>query len=179
MLEFVTQLSRRHALFAMFVIYILGTSVIEIISELAAGESMSEMTDDLGRLCFGVIVLLVFAYEIWKQHEALGRLRLQLSRTAGRLSEFEPHTAIIGNQYREVMRRQFDTWKLTESEQDVVILMLKGLSFREISHLRETREKTVRQQASTVYRKAGVSGRHELAAWLFEDLLEPPLTQQS
>ena len=50
--------------------------------------------------------------------------------------------------------------------------MLKGLSFREIAELRETREKTVRQQASSVYRKAGVAGRNELAAWFFEDMLE-------
>jgi DNA-binding CsgD family transcriptional regulator len=32
----------------------------------------------------------------------------------------------------------------------------------------------VRQQASSVYRKAGVSSRNELAAWFFEDMLEPP-----
>lgn len=57
--------------------------------------------------------------------------------------------------------------------QDVVIGMLKGLSFREIAELRDTREKTVRQQASSVYRKAGVSGRNELTAWFFEDMLDP------
>ena len=71
------------------------------------------------------------------------------------------------------MQRQFEAWQLTESEQDVVILMLKGLSFREVAELRETREKTVRQQASTIYRKAGVGGRNELAAWFLEDLLVP------
>ena len=35
------------------------------------------------------------------------------------------------------------------------------------------RLKTVRQQASTVYRKAGVSSRNELTAWFFEDMLDP------
>ena len=43
-----------------------------------------------------------------------------------------------------------------------------------IAQLRETREKTVRQQASGVYRKAGVASRNELAAWFFEDMLSPP-----
>ena len=52
-------------------------------------------------------------------------------------------------------------------------MMLKGLSFREIAELRETREKTVRQQATSVYRKAGVTSRNELAAWFLEDMLEP------
>ena len=91
----------------------------------------------------------------------------------GGLSRLEPQAKKIGNQYRNAMQRQFDDWQLTESEQDVVILMLKGLTFREIAQLRETREKTVRQQASTVYRKANVMSRNELAAWFFEDLLEP------
>jgi DNA-binding NarL/FixJ family response regulator len=53
----------------------------------------------------------------------------------------------------------------------VAILLLKGLSFKEIAGVRETREKTVRQQASSIYKKAGVSGRHAFAAWFIEDFL--------
>ena len=37
--------------------------------------------------------------------------------------------------------------------------------------LRSTLEKTVRQQASSIYQKAGVSGRHAFAAWFLEDYL--------
>ncbi|WP_298812376.1 hypothetical protein [uncultured Roseibium sp.] len=73
-----------------------------------------------------------------------------------------------------MMQKQFDAWNLTGSEQDVVIGMLKGLPFREIAGLRQTREKTVRQQTSSVYRKAGVSSLNELTAWFFEDMLDPP-----
>jgi DNA-binding CsgD family transcriptional regulator len=51
------------------------------------------------------------------------------------------------------------------------LLLLKGLSFNEISAIRETKEKTVRQQASEIYKKAGVVGRHAFAAWFFEDFL--------
>jgi len=51
------------------------------------------------------------------------------------------------------------------------MLLLKGLSIKEIAALRETHEKTVRQQASAIYRKAGVAGRHAFAAWFIEDLL--------
>ena len=71
------------------------------------------------------------------------------------------------------MQKQFDAWGLTESEQQIVISLLKGLCFREVASLRDTREKTVRQKATGIYRKAGLSGRHELAAWFFEYLLDP------
>jgi len=53
----------------------------------------------------------------------------------------------------------------------VALLLLKGLSFEEIASVRDTKEKTVRQQASSIYRKSGLNGRHEFAAWFFEDFL--------
>lgn len=173
MFDTLTQLPKRQFIFAIFVFFIFGTSAYEIISEFADGETLSEMADDLVRFVLSAVVLLAVAYEYRSQQKSLQQLRGQLNRKIGRLSRLEPQTVEIASQYRDAMQRQFDNWQLTESEQDVVILMLKGLSFREIAQLRETREKTVRQQASTVYRKAGVASRNELAAWFFEDLLEP------
>ena len=69
---------------------------------------------------------------------------------------------------------QLETWKLTEAEREVALLLLKGLSLREIATLRETSERTVRQQSLAVYRKAGLAGRAELSAYFLEDLLSPP-----
>ena len=40
-----------------------------------------------------------------------------------------------------------------------------------IANLRATSERTVRQRAKDVYRKAGLSGRAELSAFFLEDLL--------
>ncbi|MEO0548042.1 MAG: LuxR C-terminal-related transcriptional regulator [Pseudomonadota bacterium] len=173
MLDSLTRLPKRQTIFTISVLIVFGTSAFEIASEFAAGETLSEMADDLVRFGLSATVLSVFACEYWAQQRALGELRIQLDEFKGGLSRLDPRTNEIANQYRAVMQRQFDAWRLTESEQDVVILMLKGLSFREIATLRETREKTVRQQASTVYRKADVSSRNELAAWFFEDLLVP------
>lgn len=164
---------KRQIIFAGFVVFVFGTSSFEIISEFVAGETFSEMADDLGRFGLSLAVLLIASYEYLAQKKALRELRQQLTTSRGRLASLEPKTVEIANQYRAVMQRQFDAWQLTESEQDVVVLMLKGLSFREIAQLRVTQEKTVRQQASAVYRKAGVASRNELAAWFFEDLLDP------
>ena len=52
-------------------------------------------------------------------------------------------------------------------------LLLKGLSLREIAQLRDTSERTVREQARSVYRKAGINGRASLSAYFLEDLLLP------
>lgn len=174
MLDAIDQIPYRRAVFTVFVLFIFGTSAVEIFSEFLAGETLDSMDDDLSRFALSAIVLALFVCEYLAQRRALGDLRGQLSKARGQLAQLDVESQKIATQYRAVMQKQFDAWCLTASEQDVVIGLLKGLSFREIAELRETREKTVRQQASSVYRKAGVASRNELAAWFFEDLLEPP-----
>lgn len=166
------QIPLRRTIFALFVLFVFGTSIFEIISEFAAGETMAEMGDDLARFALSSVMLAMFVYDHVAQKRALGELRGQLEKARGQLAQLDAQSQNVARQYRGVLQKQFDAWRLSASEQDVVIGMLKGLSFREIAALRETREKTVRQQASSVYRKAGVASRNELAAWFFEDMLE-------
>ncbi len=77
----------------------------------------------------------------------------------------------IGREYSRHIQEQFEFWRFTRSEKEVALLILKGFSFNEIAKMRHTKEKTVRQQASSIYGKSGVAGRHELTAWFLEDLL--------
>jgi DNA-binding CsgD family transcriptional regulator len=69
--------------------------------------------------------------------------------------------------------RQFDRWGLTAAEREVALLQLKGLRHKAIAELRQTSERTVRQQALSVYRKSGLNGRNDLAAFFLEDVLLP------
>jgi len=71
------------------------------------------------------------------------------------------------------MDRQFDRWALTPAEREIALLQLKGLRHKAIAALRHTSERTVRQQALAIYRKSGLSGRPDLAAFFLEDLLLP------
>ena len=68
---------------------------------------------------------------------------------------------------------QFRAWGLTDAEADVAGLMLKGLAHKEIAVLRTSSEPTVRQHATSVYRKSGMSSRSQLTAFFLEDLLQP------
>ncbi len=65
-------------------------------------------------------------------------------------------------------------WGLTPSEREVATLLLKGLGLRQISEIRNTSQRTARQQAASVYKKAGLAGRAELSAYFFEDILVLP-----
>ena len=69
--------------------------------------------------------------------------------------------------------RQFERWALSPAEKEVALLLLKGLSHKELADVRSITEATARQQARAVYKKAGLTGRHDLAAFFLEDLLLP------
>jgi len=66
---------------------------------------------------------------------------------------------------------EFSNWKLTESENEIGWLLLKGLSFKEMAEARGTSERTVRQQARAIYAKSGLSSRSDVAAYFFEDFV--------
>lgn len=73
----------------------------------------------------------------------------------------------------QAISAQFRGWALTEAETDVAGLMLKGLAHKEIATLRSCSEATVRQHATAVYRKSGLTTRAQLTAFFLEDLLMP------
>lgn len=126
-----------------------------------------------------VAALGAFAGAMWV-FRFLRRRTLEARRLAGDLASarieaqrWRTEAAELVRGLGEAIDVQFSRWELTPAEKEVALLLLKGLSTREIAGLRDTREATVRQQAQTVYRKAGLEGRAELAAFFLEDLLAP------
>lgn len=73
----------------------------------------------------------------------------------------------------DAIDRQLERWNLSPAEKEVALLLLKGLSHKEIGRMRNVSEATVRQQGRALYQKAGLTGRHDLAAFFLEDLLDP------
>ncbi len=117
-------------------------------------------------VAFGVLL-----FSSWKQNKAFAAMDSNLSEVKEALDTSQHQTKKLMGEFSKIIQSQFETWKLTVSEKEVALLLLKGLSLEEVATVRETKEKTVRQQASNVYKKAGIAGRHELVAFFFEDLL--------
>jgi DNA-binding CsgD family transcriptional regulator len=80
---------------------------------------------------------------------------------------------LILNGLGQIIETQMETWKLSPAEKEIALLLLKGLSHAEIANIRQTSERTVRQQSLKIYSKAGVKGRSDLAAFFIEDMLTP------
>jgi DNA-binding NarL/FixJ family response regulator len=146
-------------------------SIADLLADFSEGASWIHMAEEGAILClclFGVAQLML---SLRAQQKNIASLKQELQ--TARLEAAEAgHTLKEGRlAFAKVIAEQFGTWSLTKSEQEVGLLLLKGFSLSDIASLRETQEKTVRQQASAIYKKAGVSGRHSFAAWFFEDFL--------
>lgn len=124
-----------------------------------------------------IVVLISFAgvtYLLWENHhkrQQIEFLNHQLRRSNAKISDLHKKLQQASKNYVEVIHEQLEAWELSPTEKEVALLLLKGLSFEEIASIRHTKEKTVRQQAISIYRKSGLNGRHEFAAWFFEDFL--------
>lgn len=160
----------RGLLFVAFVSLVVILSVFDLIGEFNDGESFAEMLDDIAMFLLGAAILCFMCVDYFRQKRSLSELKNQLESVRGKLDQNGRH---IGDQYRAVIQKQFDAWQLTPAEQEIAMTLIKGLSFKEVAQIRQTQEKTARQHAANVYRKAGLSGRHELAGWFFEDLFNP------
>lgn len=77
---------------------------------------------------------------------------------------------------KAAIERQFEKWLISPAERDVAFMILKGFSHKEIAALRKTSEATVRQQAQSIYRKSGMTGKNAFAAYFLEDLLAAPVS---
>ena len=120
---------------------------------------------------------LVGAIILWRQLRSAearaGRLEVDLERALVDAARYksEAQTALAG--LGDAIDAQFGRCALTPAEREVGLLLLKGLSHRDVAGIRDTSEATIRQQALAIYRKSGLRSRSELSAFFLEDLLLP------
>ena len=102
---------------------------------------------------------------------ALGLNVRDIRRLRVRLFWEERRNLSLSGALAETIDDQMEEWRLTRSEKDVAWLIIKGYRFSEIAQARGVKESTPRLQATSVYAKAGVSGRAEFVAEIFQPLL--------
>ncbi|MGD8477810.1 MAG: hypothetical protein PVI98_11720, partial [Burkholderiales bacterium] len=144
----------------------------DIVSDLSHGSPLAHVLQEVVLLCLAAALMLRMILDLRQQRRQLTELKRELAQPAGdEARAVNPLLQTARKRLSEAVDAQFQDWQLSPGEREIGMLLLKGLSIKEIAVLRETHEKTVRQQASAIYRKAGVPGRHAFAAWFIEDLL--------
>jgi DNA-binding NarL/FixJ family response regulator len=144
---------------------------VDILSDLRQGAPTAHISKEIAVVVIAAVGAAWLLVGLRQQRIRIAALRAELAEAQRPARSAAQYVVNARRQLRDVIAQQFEDWGLSASEQEVGLLLLKGLSLKEIAALRATLEKTVRQQASSIYRKAGVGGRHAFAAWFIEDFL--------
>jgi DNA-binding CsgD family transcriptional regulator len=140
--------------------------------ELTALELLFEVIEITPIVLTSVGVALLFQIAGRQREDHVKVIRdLELARAQGQRWRSEARTYLNG--LGEAIEGQFTRWNLTEAEREVALLLLKGLSHKEVATVRAVSERTVREQARSIYTKTGLTGRAALSAFFLEDLLAP------
>ncbi len=119
----------------------------------------------------------VFLWLGWRSaNVSLARTRLSLESHRAEKEVWRDQAQNYLQGLGEAIAKQLSAWGLTAAESETALLLLKGLSHKEIGNISGKSERTARQHAIAVYRKSGLGGRAELSAFFLEDLLLPSET---
>lgn len=144
---------------------------VDLVGDLASGASGWHVVVELAAVALAVGGAVALG---WHAREEVRTLRRDLSATREEAERWRRDAEELLRGLGDAIDEQFARWDLTPAEREVGLMLLKGLSLRETAEARGTSERTARQQARTIYAKAGLANRSELAAFFLEDLLLPP-----
>ncbi|MBT4160282.1 MAG: response regulator transcription factor [Gammaproteobacteria bacterium] len=154
-----------------FMIFVALASGSDLIADLMHGVDTLHLVQEALILTLSLLVIAWIMYKLFLGHNEIVRLKAELETAKMLQSNSSEEGRDVRQRLSDYIRHQFEAWQLTPSEREIGMLLIKGLSFKEIAQLRGTTEKTIRQQASAIYRKAELPGRHAFAAWFIEEAL--------
>ncbi|MEZ0470779.1 helix-turn-helix transcriptional regulator [Luteimonas salinilitoris] len=173
MSEFIDTRTRVWAIVAIIVgvALLLGLELIEE-PDTTPLELLLELVDILPIVLASVGVVLLFRVTRRQRDDHLQVIRdLEVARLQGQRWRADSRALLDG--LGQAIETQFSRWNFTEAEREVALLLLKGLSSKEIAAVRAVSVRTIHEQARSIYSKAGLTGRAALSAFFLEDLLAP------
>ena len=166
----------RKILLAAFVLIIL-LATVDIIADVLEGTEILHVFVEVIVLAIAILsaflIIKMLIAETQTSKHLVQQLQRDLEVNRQQSSEWkrQNHNLLAG--LSSSINQQFETWGLTQTEKEIGLFLLKGFSHKEIAAMRSVSEATTRQQARAIYKKAGLSGRHDLAGFFLEDLALP------
>lgn len=151
-------------------------SAMDIGNDLRTDASLFHITADAIFGFSSVLAVILIWARFGRKHIDISEQLIQAKTEKEEASVLTAHWKTKAEQLKEGIAQEIDQhmneWRLSTAEKEVGLLLLKGLSIKEIASLRGTSEGTVRHQSLSIYSKSGVTGRSELSAYFLEDLLD-------
>jgi DNA-binding CsgD family transcriptional regulator len=156
-------------------------AVIDVVADIREGTDFAHVAIEILVAVLAVVGVGLLGRQLAR---SISQSRAELKSQNSDLEHALETTRLESEKWRENARdlmrglgaaieEQFVQWELSPAESEVALLLLKGLSHKEVANVRGIAVATARQQAAAVYRKAGISGKQELLAFFLEDLMLP------
>lgn len=155
----------------LFLLVIILITFIDIIIDLQEGVSLSHISHEILILLFSLVLVFFEIRIIFNKNKQIELMGEELKNLHQEKEAFRLKVVDHASAFSKAIDEQLDQWGLTQSEKDVALLLIKGLSMKEIADVRHSQESTVRQQAMGIYKKSKLEGRQQLAAFFLEDIL--------
>lgn len=101
-----------------------------------------------------------------------------LRKMRGEIGEVQSQLRVASASFNTLIEDDFAQWKLSPSEKDVALFILKGMSNAEIAELIDKKVGTVKAHSNAVFRKSGLANRNQLASHFLEVLMQEPLVSE-
>ena len=148
---------------------------VDIIIDLSSGTTLGHVITEGAIILVSLISTTLVGRSLWTawQEERLRvtMLETELAATTADAERWRNDARNLIDGLGKAIDRQFETWKLTAAEKEVALMLLQGKSHKEVALERSVSQATARQQAQSIYRKAKLGGRHDLAAFFLSDLV--------
>lgn len=166
-------------------ILLLGVSLFtmfDVIVDMKQGVGIDHLMHEIALWIFSMLgAFFQFRIVKWQSNEMtgyrekiaeLGLINANLNqKIKEEQMDFQQKIGHLSSEFLSYIDAQFNQWSFSRGEKEIALLLIKGLSMKEIAEIRGSNENTVRQQASQIYRKSQLGGRMELSAFFLDDLL--------
>jgi DNA-binding CsgD family transcriptional regulator len=154
---------------------------VDVIGDWSNGASLAHI---IGEGLLSIVACLAAVWvnrKLFRMRAQLNSAEIELMKSSGLADSFQAdamkwkaESLKFSSGLSQAIDAQMERWNLSSAEKQVALLLLKGLSLKEIADLRSVSEGTIRQQTVAVYEKSKTGGRAELSAFFLEDLLLAP-----
>ncbi|MBL1141376.1 MAG: LuxR family transcriptional regulator [Proteobacteria bacterium] len=167
-----------------FRLFLLGAFVlvslfaaIDIIADIREGTEWIHIVVEMLVFIIAITSAFTISFRLLKEAKnsraLVTKLKQDLQENTEQAIELRNKAQTLLEGLGKSINNQFERWNPTSSKKEIGLLLLKGLSHKEVAYIRNVSEATARQKARVVYKKAGLGGRHDLSAFFLEELALP------
>lgn len=165
--------TRLRLLLAVVLVVIMVGGTIDLVLDAPTDWLSFHVLFELGMIVAALVSATALWLGWWRSRQAVVAMARSLEERRAERDAWRASAEKALDGLGRAIDRQFDAWGLTPAEREVALLILKGHGHKQIAGLTGRSERTVRQHAVTVYGKAGLGSRAELAAFFLQDLILP------